>query len=318
MQTHKAITAAFAFLMCLPATCRADNDAVRKQIEAQIARFQAAFRKKDIAAMRNITTPDFTLKSRDGTVSTRREANAALVVEMKSIKSIKSWTIKIEKLTVKGNVATAIVSERMVASVADRYLKERETLNTGRMKETWVKTAAGWSYKRAEQIASSGGPANMSFVPSDQLDTRRPDYIAARKAIEAQYAVYQRAVRNKDMKAAMATMTDDVIMVYPNGRTFDRKEMERSLQGTLNGLRGIKAWTMKVAHLNVEKDTAVATVAERMVTTFVDFGGTSHHQDLLDFYQDTWIRTARGWRLRNTQVLRGEVTVDGKTGDPFR
>lgn len=300
---------------CLPV--RADDAAVRKQIESQMARFQQAFRKKDLAGMRAITTPDFTIKSIQGRVSTHKEADAALAIELRALRSIPEWTLKIEKLAVNGKVATAIVSEHMVAKMVDSAGAEKVSTLNGRMRETWVLTSTGWRYKHAEQLSSSVGPANMRFVPADQADTKRPDYVAARKGIEAQYAAYQRAVRRHDVIGAMATMASDVSTVYPNGRTLDRQHMGTELEQTLRSLRSIKEWTIKIAHLNARQTTAEATVGERMVSTYVDGSGL-HHQTLVDFYVDTWIKTNKGWRLRNTRVLRGEVTVDGRSGDPFR
>lgn len=317
MHIQKAVATAL-ILALATGPGRAEDAAVRGQIEAQMARFQKAFRNKELAAMRSITTPDFTMKSPDGTVSSRKEAESVIAAEMKSIRSIKEWTLKIERLTVKGNVATAIVSERMVAQVANPLGKDRLSVANARMRETWIKTSAGWRYKRAEALSASSGPANMKFVSATELDTRRPEYVVVRKAIEAQYAVYRKAIRARDFRTAMSTMTDDVTVLYPNGRTFNRKQTEESLRQTLRDLRSVKEWTMKIAHLNVRKTTAVATVGERMVTTFEDYRGTIHNQTLVDFYQDTWIKTTRGWRLRNTRIMRGEVTVDGKTGDPFK
>jgi ketosteroid isomerase-like protein len=296
----------------------ADDAAVRRQIEAQMAKFQQAFRRKDLAGMRAITTPDFTIKSMTGRVSTHKEADAALTLELRSLRSIPEWTLKIEKLVVKGDVATAIVSEHMVARIADSTGAEHADASFGRMRETWVRTSGGWRYKHAEQISSKAGPANMNFVPLGQADTRRPDYVAARKAIEQQYALYQQAVRRKDLRAAMATMTSDVTTVYPNGKTFDRRQMDASLGQMLISLRGIKQWTLKIVNLNARKTSADATVGERLVSSYVDGSGALHHQTLVDFYVDSWIRTSHGWRLRNTRVLRGEATVDGKRGDPFR
>lgn len=311
------VTMTLALLVCC-APSFADDAAIRKQIQSQMARFQDAFRHKDMAGMRAITTPDFTIKNVRGHVSTHKEADAALALELGALRAIPEWTLKIEKLVVKGDVATAIVSERMVAKMVDSAGASHVNASTGKMRETWVRTPSGWKYKHAEQLSVNVGPANMHFVRADQADTKRPDYVAARKAIEAQYAAYQRAIRRHDVRAALATMADDASMVYPSGKTYDRQQIGNSLAGMLRDLRTIKEWTIKVAHLSVRSTGAEATVGERMVSTYVDGAGVLHHQTLIDFYVDTWVRTPHGWRLRNTQVMRGQATVDGKTGDPFR
>lgn len=318
MHSSKTVTVALLVSFLLPALSRADNGTVRKELESQMARFQQAFRRKDVAALRSITTPDFTMKAPNGRVSRRREAEVAMIAEMKSIRSIKQWTLTIEKLAVKGDVATAIVNERMTAEIAGPFDQPHTEVSQARIRETWVKTRAGWRYKRSELVSSSSGPPNMSFLSTSQEESRKPEYTATRKAIEAQYASYQRGVRNRDIKRILGTMTSDVTTVYPSGRTFGRKEAEASLRRMLAGLRSVDEWTIRIAHLSLGKASAVATVGERMVTTFADGRGKLHKQTLVDFYQDTWVRQNNVWRLRNTKVLRGTLTMDGKVVDPFK
>ena len=317
MHKLKAFSLALVAAMLAPTASRADDAAVRKQIESQMALFQQAFRRKDMAALRAITTPDFTMKTKGGVVSTRREAEAAMAADMKSIVAITDWKLKIEKISVKGDSATLIVSENMTAKLSSPMTGNRQSVSFVRMRETWIKTRVGWRYKRAEALVSETGPKGMTFVAADQLDTRTPEYVVARKAIQAQYAAYQRAVRKKDYKAALATMDESVTVVYPNGRTFNRKQTELSLQQVMIATRNIPEWELKIIHVSLRGSTAFVSVGERMVSNYADFHGM-HKQTLTDFYQDTWVKTAKGWRLKNTLVLRGSVTVDGKTGDPFK
>jgi len=314
----RKITLAVLVAMMPALPVQADDAAVRKQIESQIARFQKAFKAKDIKGMRAITTPDFSVKSPDGVKSSRTEAEAVMLAEMKSIRAVKEWKITIESLKVNGSTATALVNERMVAQIADTSSKVTTRVSKAKIRETWVKSGGVWKYKRSEALSASSAPIGVNYVSSDNLDTRRPEYVAVRKAIEEQYAIYRKAVRNRDLKTAMGTMTSDVTVLYPNGRTFNRKMSEALLYQTLRDLRSIKEWSVKIANLRIRGNTAVATVGERMVTTFVDFRGALHNQTLVDFYQDTWVKTKAGWRLRNTRIIRGEVEVDGKKGDPFR
>jgi ketosteroid isomerase-like protein len=317
MHKLKALSLALVASMLAPATSRADDAAVRKQIESQMARFQQAFRKKDIAALRAITTSDFTMKTMDGAVSSRREAEAAMVTEMNAISSITKWTLKINKITVKGNVATLIVTEEMTATVSGGAAGSREKVSYVKMRETWVKTRDGWRYKRAEALEAKSGPKGMSFVAMDQLDTRKPDYVAARKAIERQYAAFQRAVRNKDYRGVLATMDPAVTVDYPNKQTFNRKQIEFALLQQMAATRSISAWELKIVRLTVTGDTAVASIGERMVSVYADSRGKLHNRTLVDFYQDTWVKSAKGWRLKNTLVSKGTETVDGHSSDPF-
>lgn len=318
MHKHTVLSLALVATMLVPAACRADDATVRKQIKAQMARFQDAFRRKDLAALRAIATPDFTMKSKNGVVSSRREAEAAMAADMKAIIEITSWTLKINAIKVKGDVANLVVDERMTAKLASGLSGRRVSVSRLRMKETWVKMPNGWRYKKAEALESANGPEGMTFVESDQLDNRNPVYVAARKAIDKQYAVYQNAIRKKDFRTAMSTMEPGITIVYPNGRTFNRRQTEVTLQQTIGATRSIPEWELKIIHLSVNGNTAVASIGERMVTIFVDFRGTLHKQTLLDFYQDTWVKSSKGWRLKNTLVSNGTVTVDGKTADPFK
>lgn len=302
--------------LVLPA--RAANEAVSRQIQTQMKRFQVAFVKKDLAGVRAITTPDFTVKTKSGHVSTRREAEAAMATEMNSLRAVDDWSLNIDKIFVKGNTATLFVTERMAAKIADATGAIHSNVSMGRMREIWVKSGKTWYYKRCEALSMSSGPDNMKFESATRIDNNRPDKAVALKAIQAQYENYKMAVRNRNLWAAVSTMTSDATVIYPNGRTLTTNETRRSLKATLDSLRSIKSWELKIANLNVGKGTALATIGERMVTTFADYNGKVHTQELIDFYNDTWIRTDRGWRLRNTRILRGTVKIDGKKIDPFK
>ncbi|HEY3412130.1 MAG TPA: nuclear transport factor 2 family protein [Armatimonadota bacterium] len=317
MHKFKAFSLALMAAILTPAASRADDAAVRKQIEAQMARFQQAFRRKDVSAMRLITTPDFTMKSKDGVVTTRRAAEISMANELKSITEITKWTLKIEKIVVRGNVATLLVTENMKARLASETTGNGIYVNFARIRETWINTPDGWRYKRGEALDFKSAREGMSFVKPDEMDLRQPGYATTRKAIERQYAAYQRAIRNKDFAGVLATMTEDTTLLYPSGRSFSRKEIEAMLRGTMRATRSIPEWSLKILRLSVRGNSAVATIGERMVSNYADPNGL-HKQTLVDFYHDTWVNTPKGWRLKSTVVSQGKVTVDGRTVDPFK
>jgi ketosteroid isomerase-like protein len=308
---------ALGLLLSASASLPAHADA-KKDVEALMARYQQAFRKKDIAAMRAMTMPDFTMKPLTGRASTRQEVLSGLLAQMNAVQSIASWTLTIERFSVKGSTATAIVRERMSAVFRDGYGNRQTNVTASRLRDTFRRTPDGWKYQKAEELAADRKQDGIGYVGVDKLTPATPGDKAARRAIEARYAEYRNYMRRGELGALLALYTSDFSMDYPNGRTYNRSQLESSMRQTMAGTKSYPSWTMKIGRFSSESGEARVLIIEDMQSIVVDAGGHRHNQRVVDYYVDTWVKTPKGWKLQNTRVVRANVTVDGKAVDVFK
>src|SRR5436309_1197150 len=74
---------------------RADDKAVRKELDAAYAKVAQAYKEKNLDALKAMATPDFTWKARNGQTSNLDQVGANLKKEFAAMKSMNEFDIKI-------------------------------------------------------------------------------------------------------------------------------------------------------------------------------------------------------------------------------
>jgi ketosteroid isomerase-like protein len=167
VKTRSILAAAglFAFgATALPA--RADDAAVRKQLEAQYAKLATAFKKKNVNGVMAIGTSDFSMKEPNGTVSDAKASAEGIKQMFAGVKSFNKVEMKIQKLTVKGNQAVATSTYLYDSQTpAPPKGKSHRMVQKGLSKDTWVKAGNTWKVRVVEMLNGEMSMDGKPFNP---------------------------------------------------------------------------------------------------------------------------------------------------------
>lgn len=108
----------------------------QKAIEAQYTRYAKAYVKNDVKTMLAVLSPKYRLIDEEGNVTTYSEYKADLVARQKAKKKGQAYTVKIDSLTVKGNLATAKTRETSIGSDGTAHVHIYQDI--------WVKNGQSW------------------------------------------------------------------------------------------------------------------------------------------------------------------------------
>jgi hypothetical protein len=157
---------ALALLLCTAAGAallpplRADEKAVRRELEAQYARWARAHTARDISALQRFieeeTTPDFVFKGPRRTHTRREELETYRPVRegKQPWAPAREYRTTLDRLSVHGGEALAVVTDRAVSIVRDPKItgdpvRKRHVLIMERTnRDVWVRTAAGWKLQK--------------------------------------------------------------------------------------------------------------------------------------------------------------------------
>jgi ketosteroid isomerase-like protein len=155
-------------LLVIGGLAHADDKAVREILKANYARFAEAYRKNNIEAVSSFLTPDYTSTQSNGQKLTREATIKALRQQRASLSGA-TIENKIDKLTVKGSQAIAIVHARMSGTIADPQGKRHTLVAIAVSTDTWIKTASGWKIKsdvaQQETLKMDGKLMNLGGTP---------------------------------------------------------------------------------------------------------------------------------------------------------
>jgi ketosteroid isomerase-like protein len=141
----------------------ADDAALRRQIANQYAQISAAFRRKDARGMMVFATPDFTVRTPDGRVLSRAQAQQNVQQNVDTIRTVQRDQYTIDRMDVRGDGATAVchVTERSVVAFNDTRgefgpVGKSHALDvTTRYRDTWINTGPeSWRMKRSEMLST--------------------------------------------------------------------------------------------------------------------------------------------------------------------
>lgn len=132
-----------------PLPKKANDGAIRKELEAKYKALERAFQQKDEKAMWSMTTPDYAVKQPDGRVLTREMLEPGFKQQMAMSHDVK-WPRKITKLTVEEDRAIATVDGRFAAKIDGAGGKKQQMLLVATTRDTWVKTPDGWKLQLSE------------------------------------------------------------------------------------------------------------------------------------------------------------------------
>ena len=152
--------------------------------------------------------------------------------------------------------------------------------------------------------------------PSASPATQTPDTAdtsEVQREIEQWYDENTRAFRAEDVDAIMALRTEDFHTVAPDGVVQDRAAMEQRTIGFLNGIERWISLSFDIDSLKISGDLAQAVVRQHLVRMALRPDGLVHHVETWATQNETWRRTADGWKLYRVDGVRDQRRlVDGQ------
>lgn len=175
MKGRIALVVALATFAGSAAVARADD---KSEIRSLYAKARQAFMKRDVNGVIALGTADFSEKEKDGKVFTADQSKQMMEQQFAMIKSVKSCTMKADKITVKGKSATVVSSFSMLATMVDKMgqMGPKGNVHTmkdsGTSKDTLVKTPQGWKMKTRETLSESAALDGKPFNPGGPPPTK--------------------------------------------------------------------------------------------------------------------------------------------------
>jgi ketosteroid isomerase-like protein len=150
----QAFATAIALSALAAGFCRADDKSVRKELQAGYARLCQATDHKDLKAIQDLSTSDFTMDE-GGKIQTAKAVLATLEQQFKMMQS-SSTTMTIRTLNVHNNQAVAVVDYTSSMTMKDGQGKTHQVTGKGVDEDTWVKTRSGWRMKKVKSLKWDG------------------------------------------------------------------------------------------------------------------------------------------------------------------
>lgn len=130
----------------------------------------------------------------------------------------------------------------------------------------------------------------------------------ARKAVEEEYERYHQAVKRKDVDAIMALLTPNYVWKMPDGTLYDYHQTKAALKSYYSTVRAVTDISTQIHRMTVQGNRAIAVVTERVVLQTADSPRTIR----TEHYRETWVKTARGWKIRQTELFKEQVRREDK------
>jgi ketosteroid isomerase-like protein len=138
----------------------------------------------------------------------------------------------------------------------------------------------------------------------------RSDDKVVRQQLEAEYLKTDSATRARDLDRVMNHYTTDFTLKI-GIKTFDRKQVGTMMHWQIVATKEVKELSFTIQALVVKGNIAIATVKQRE-SLVVYKNKTRSLLASSQISEDTWIKTADGWRLKHQEVKHNVTTRDGK------
>lgn len=135
------------------------------------------------------------------------------------------------------------------------------------------------------------------------------------------YKKLESAFKARSVDAVMALCTDDFTMVTP-GQVLATEEVKKTLKQSFSMMKKSPDFRMTVDKLALKAKSAEAKTIGVMKVDIVDpegvYGskGAKHATNYTIVSRDSWVKTAKGWRMKETETVSEKMLIDGKPYSP--
>jgi len=172
MKKHLLIILSGLIFVCMSgaAVHAQDDEAVRKELEAQYKRLAEAHDKGDLKTIVGLKTADFHAIFPDGRVGDSKLMEQYSKQFLESNQPPYNIRVTIQKLTVSENKLIAVAEVLQEVSRYRELAGKRRKVDTSVLqRETWARTADGWKLKSVDNVRDQ-----KRFVDGKPVDPTKP------------------------------------------------------------------------------------------------------------------------------------------------
>jgi hypothetical protein len=298
------LLAALGFALCLMAA-RADDAAIRKEMQTQYEAMAQAAQSGDGSALTKALPADFKYTDILGKDLSREEWAQAIRQSLADIKSLQV-AATVQSVAVKGEEATSITKIKVTGDTPGEDGRPVPLEMTVTDRAVWSKGADGWKMKSARQVMIDGRqdkkPLTFPVTPEAE---------AVRSAIQPLYDALSTLYGKKDFDTLEKAIPENYDAKDANGTPLTRKELiERVRQGAKNLTDPIMLIT--VQQVAAEGGKAKAVRVLRVIADIHFPDGRTGRMRYTSVARDTWVKEKDAWANRGSEELYFEAMLDGK------
>ncbi len=161
----------------------------------------------------------------------------------------------------------------------------------------------------------------------------RADDAATRKALEKQYAKIDQAFKTKNIKPLQEVTTPDYTLTPPDSmsgmggagagqpapkrQVITRQQMEAQFSTAVSFIQTVTNASTKINKVSVKGGSATVDAVETVNGIVADpqTQGKTHTMDLVNQYQDTWVKSGSMWLRKHSDLVKATVVTDGHKQD---
>ena len=159
----------------------------------------------------------------------------------------------------------------------------------------------------------------------------RADDAATRKVLEKQYAKIDQAFKTKNIKPLLEVTTPDYTLTppasmsgmggagqpSPKRQVITRQQVEAQFSTAVSFIQTVTNASTKINKISVKGGAATVDAVETVNGIVADpqTQGKTHTIDLVNQYQDTWIKSGSMWLRKHSDLVKATVVTDGHKQD---
>ena len=160
------------------------------------------------------------------------------------------------------------------------------------------------------KIKSKGNVVRM-------VDKSKPLLNTALTELQTVFAARMQAYAKKDYETLVNQISTDFSAALPNGQTLNYEQIKTYMRRNLDRFISIESQSITIENAMVNGNEAIID-SRQTVSRLQKFSdGSVHNVDTGVLQQETWVKTANGWKLKSVGSEREQSTlVDGKLLNP--
>jgi len=134
----------------------------------------------------------------------------------------------------------------------------------------------------------------------------------AAREIRAQYARTVQYSKQKNVEGLLRQMAPDFLYKAKNGNVMNKQMVEQAMRAQYALIQSVDKRTTTIKKMEIKGNTARVITQEELAVTLVDAQGKPHKVVSKATTRDTWVKTPQGWKVKMTEILDEQTTIDGK------
>ncbi len=160
------------------------------------------------------------------------------------------------------------------------------------------------------KIKSKGNVVRM-------VNKSKPLLNAALEELQTVFAARIEAYAKKDYDTLVSQISPDFSAALPNEQTLNYEQIKTYMRRNLERFISIESQSITIENAMVNGNEAVIDARQTVSRTQKFADGSVHNVATSVLQQETWVKTATGWKLKSVGSEREQSTlVDGKPLNP--